>query len=252
MSDHVDGPRSIGDPAADLTDLFAFTSPENPARTVLAACVFPSAGEDAIFSNAVDYSIVVRRVTVAGVGNAAKFQPADDEIRFSFRFEVLKRDAAGKVIQRGVCTLPGGRELSLTVNDEKGASTPEGDFRVFAGLRSDPFYLAWDRRRAQAASQSAAARQRALHRGRARYAPRARSREGLVVRRDRRDRPDPATANPHRPSSRAASTGSDAPSRRTCGSTIPRCRGLTICATCGISRRRSRSRRSCSPCSCSA
>ena len=49
----------------------------------------------------------------------------------------------GNVVQRGVCTLPGGRELSLTVNDEKGASTPEGDVRVFAGLRSDPFYLAW-------------------------------------------------------------------------------------------------------------
>jgi Polyketide cyclase / dehydrase and lipid transport/Domain of unknown function (DUF4331) len=29
------------------------------------------------------------------------------------------------------------------VNDEKGASTPDGAFRVFAGLRSDPFYLAW-------------------------------------------------------------------------------------------------------------
>ena len=46
MSDHVDGPRSIGDPPADVTDLFAFTSPENPARTVLAMCVFPSAGEE--------------------------------------------------------------------------------------------------------------------------------------------------------------------------------------------------------------
>ena len=54
MSDHVDGPRSIGDPAADLTDLFAFTSPENRTRTVLAACVFPSAGENAFFSNIID------------------------------------------------------------------------------------------------------------------------------------------------------------------------------------------------------
>jgi hypothetical protein len=133
----------MGDPTADLTDLFAFTSPENPAHTVLAACVFPSAGEDAIFSNVIDHAIVVRRVSVAGVGNAAKFEPADDEIRFSFRFDVLKRDAAGKAIQRGVCTLPGGRKLSLTVNEEKGVSTPEGDVRVFAGLRSDPFYLAW-------------------------------------------------------------------------------------------------------------
>jgi hypothetical protein len=144
MSDHVDGPRSIGEPAGDVTDLFAFTSPENPARTVLAMCVFPSAGEDAIFSNAIDHSIAVRRVSVAGVGNAAKFKPADDETRFSFRFDVLQRDATGKVIQRGVCSLPDGRKLTLTVNDENGSSTPEGDVRVFAGLRSDPFYLAWD------------------------------------------------------------------------------------------------------------
>src|SRR5262245_4412881 len=144
MSDHVDGPRSIGDPPADVTDLFAFTSPENPGRSVLAMCVFPSAGEHAMFSNVIDYSIVVRHVAVAGVGNAAKFQPADEEIRFTCRFEVLQRDAAGNVTQRGRCTLPGGRTLALTVNDEKGARTPEGDVRVFAGLRSDPFYLAWD------------------------------------------------------------------------------------------------------------
>src|ERR1700730_8659168 len=125
MSDHSDGPRSIGEPAADLTDLFAFTSPENPDRTVLAACVFPSAGENAILSNAIDHSIVVRRVTVAGIGNAAKFEPADDEMRFSFRFGVLQRDVVGNVSQTGVCTLPDGRTLSLTVNDEKGAATPE-------------------------------------------------------------------------------------------------------------------------------
>ena len=143
MSDHVDGPRSIGEPAADLTDLFAFTSPANPARTVLAMCVFPSAGEDAIFSNVIDHSIVVRRVSVAGIGNAAKFHAANDEIRFTFRFDVLKRNGAEKAIQHGVCKLPDGRELSLTVNDESGSSTPEGDIRVFAGLRSDPFYLAW-------------------------------------------------------------------------------------------------------------
>src|SRR5262245_15174077 len=132
MSDHVDGPRQIGEPAADITDLFAFTSPENPARTVLAMCVFPSAGEDAIFSNVIDHAIAVRRVTVAGLGNAAKFQPANEELRFSFRFDILTHDAAGNVIQRGHCSLPDGRKLTLKVNDEKGASTPEGDVRVFA------------------------------------------------------------------------------------------------------------------------
>jgi hypothetical protein len=36
MSDHIDGPRQIGDPLADLIDLFAFASPENPSLTVTA------------------------------------------------------------------------------------------------------------------------------------------------------------------------------------------------------------------------
>ena len=48
MSDHIDGPRQVGDPAGDLSDLFAFTSPVNADRTVLALCVFPSAVEDGV------------------------------------------------------------------------------------------------------------------------------------------------------------------------------------------------------------
>lgn len=143
MSDHVDGPRQIGDPSADLTDLFAFTSPENPAHTVLAANVFPSAGVTAMFSNAVEYSIVVRRVTVAGVGDASSFKSGDKEYRFSFRFSVLEHGCDAKPIQRGTCTCPDGQKIEFVVNDEKGASTPDGAVRVFAGLRSDPFFLAW-------------------------------------------------------------------------------------------------------------
>jgi Polyketide cyclase / dehydrase and lipid transport/Domain of unknown function (DUF4331) len=145
MSDHIDGPRSIGDPVADITDLFAFTSPENPARTVVALNVFPGAGAEAIFSNALEHSIAIRRVTVAGTGEGAKFQASDQETRFSCRFGVLERGGPdAKPVQRGTCTLPDGRTLPLIVNDAKGAATPEGDFRVFAGLRSDPFYLAWN------------------------------------------------------------------------------------------------------------
>lgn len=144
MSDHVDGPRSIGDPAADLTDLFAFTSPADPARTVLAADVFPSAGEDASFSNAVDHSIVVRRASVLGLGNAASFRTQGPELRFRFRFGTLAHDPnGGRPLQRGTCTLPDGRELKVRVGDEKGATTPDGVYRVFAGPRSDPFFLAW-------------------------------------------------------------------------------------------------------------
>lgn len=144
MSDHIDGPRQIGDPSADLTDLFAFTSPENPSRTVLAANVFPTCGQNAIFSNAITHSIVVRRARVAGLGDSTKFETSDPEIRFSFRFDTLERTASDQhPIQRGTCTLPNGQTLRFVVNDEKGTSSPDGTFRVFAGLRSDPFILAW-------------------------------------------------------------------------------------------------------------
>jgi Polyketide cyclase / dehydrase and lipid transport/Domain of unknown function (DUF4331) len=135
MSDHIDGPRQIGDPSADLTDLFAFTSPENPSRTVLAANIFPTCGVDAIFSNAINHSIVVRRAKVTGLGDASKFETADPEIRFSCRFDALERGAADR--------MPDGQTVRFLVNDEKGVSTPDGTFRVFAGMRSDPFILAW-------------------------------------------------------------------------------------------------------------
>lgn len=144
MSDHVDGPRQIGDPASDLTDLFAFTSPADATRTVLAANVFPSAGTEAVFSNAIKHDIVVRRLTVAGLGDAAKFKVDDAEMRFSFKFDVLERVPAGaRRIQRGTCTMPDGQAVRFVVDDEKGASSPDGTYRVFAGLRSDPFFLAW-------------------------------------------------------------------------------------------------------------
>lgn len=144
MSDHVDGPRQIGDPSADITDLFAFTSPENPARTVLAMDLFPTCGQEAIFSNAITHSIVVRRAKVAGLGDNAKFETSDPEIRFSVVFDALERGSAGqRPVQRGTCTLPGGLTLRFTVGEESGASTPDGAFRVFAGMRSDPFILGW-------------------------------------------------------------------------------------------------------------
>src|SRR4029079_2644072 len=117
MSDHIDGPRSIGDPSIETTDLFCFMSPENPARTVFAADVFPSAGTSAVFTDAANHAIVARRVTISGVGDAAKFQAGDREIRFNFRFDRLEAKGGAKPIQRGTCTLPDGQTLRLVVND---------------------------------------------------------------------------------------------------------------------------------------
>ncbi|CDX19718.1 putative secreted protein [Mesorhizobium sp. SOD10] len=143
MSDHIDGPRQIGDPSVDLTDLFAFTSPEDPARMVFAVNAFPSAGATALFSNACDYTLSIRPAAVVGLGAASKFRTSSDEYRFTCRFEVLEPGPDGRPVQHGTCTLPGGQQLRFVVDDEDGATTDDGVFRIFAGLRSDPFLLAW-------------------------------------------------------------------------------------------------------------
>jgi len=140
MSDHIDGPRSIGDPPTDVTDLFAFISPENPDRVVFVANFFPFAGQRALFSNAADYNIIVRQVTQTGIGVEANFKPTGREIRFTCQFNNLEmREDGALADQKGTCTLPDGRSLSLTVGQESGVATSDNSVRVFAGLRSDPF-----------------------------------------------------------------------------------------------------------------
>ena len=51
MSDHFSGPAVIGDPAVDITDFYAFPSPDRPENLVLIMDVFPT-GDIAILSSA--------------------------------------------------------------------------------------------------------------------------------------------------------------------------------------------------------
>ena len=43
MSDHISGPRALADPIADITDVYAFPSPERPDRLVLVMNTLPFA-----------------------------------------------------------------------------------------------------------------------------------------------------------------------------------------------------------------
>jgi Domain of unknown function (DUF4331)/Polyketide cyclase / dehydrase and lipid transport len=148
MSDHIDGPRTIADPSIDLTDLFAFTQPSDAKRLVLIADVFPFAGETGVFSNAASYSIVVRRVRISGRGGQSNIEPFGQDIRFTFNFEVLSTATAiaanvSPKIQQGACTLPSGEVVPLVVGDENGSYSQDRSVRIFAGVRSDPFYIGW-------------------------------------------------------------------------------------------------------------
>ena len=57
MSDHFSGPRAMAHPHADITDVYAFPSPERPGNLVIAMNVHPNAPADAAFSDAMDFQL---------------------------------------------------------------------------------------------------------------------------------------------------------------------------------------------------
>ena len=80
MSHHISGPRAMAEPFADITDLYAFPSPEHPGRLVLVLNTLPFAAPSAVFSDGLIYRFRLRPLTAAGRGDATRFAAAGDEI----------------------------------------------------------------------------------------------------------------------------------------------------------------------------
>jgi len=142
MSDHFSGPRAIAGPAGDITDVYAFPSPERPGHLVLVLDVLPDAHADSHFSEAIVCRLRLRPVTIAGTGAATAFPFAgeDQELVYSCHFEAPRQGEVGMAqVQEGWCVAPSGETIRFRVHDEKGASS-EG-LRVYAGLRAEPFFL---------------------------------------------------------------------------------------------------------------
>jgi hypothetical protein len=127
-SDHLDGPRAIADPQADITDVFAFTSPENARRVVLAMTLVPFAPSAATFSPHVDYVFRVRQVTAP---QPLTLDPTPLDVTCTFV------DGDGGA-QTATCSGPGGMRGQALVGSAAGGS---GAMRVFAGRRADPAFF---------------------------------------------------------------------------------------------------------------
>ena len=63
MSDHFSGPMVMGDPSVDITDFYAFPSPERPGNVVLIMDVFPMATAQSCFSDVVTHRFRLRPLT---------------------------------------------------------------------------------------------------------------------------------------------------------------------------------------------
>lgn len=139
MSDHASGPRAFADPVVDITDMYAFPSPQRSAVLVLVLNVFPFAGTTALFSDAVEYRFRIRPATVARTETGSPFSIAEKEYTIGCRFAVPAPRDGDVPVQEGTCSTSSGQTVRFAVNDESGAQA-EG-LRVFAGVRMDPFFF---------------------------------------------------------------------------------------------------------------
>jgi Domain of unknown function (DUF4331) len=138
MSDHISGPRALAEPIADITDVYAFPSPERPGHLVLVQNTLPFARPAALFSDGLVYRFRLRPLAAGGPSDQAPFAVAEEE----FVFDCVFSDPAagdGALGQEGVCTAPTGDPVTFRVNDEQGGSGHH--VRVFAGPRWDPFIM---------------------------------------------------------------------------------------------------------------
>jgi len=144
MSDHISGPRALADPIADITDFYAFPSPESPDRVVLVLNTLPMAKPSDLFSAGLLYRFRMRPLSSPSVDDGWVFVPGDEEVVLDCVFDVpehVTNPATGTPDheQRGGCVTPRGDTLAFRVNDDEGG-TARG-MRVFAGVRWDPFIM---------------------------------------------------------------------------------------------------------------
>src|SRR5919107_2201771 len=120
MSDHISGPRALGEPIADITDVYAFPSPARPGQLVLVMNTLPFASPSARFSDGLIYRFRVRPLTVAAGTGPVPFFVSAQEFVFDCGFSApVDENGTSGPAQEGTCTTPAGDTLIFRVNDEQ-------------------------------------------------------------------------------------------------------------------------------------
>ena len=140
MSDHISGPRALAEPIADITDVYAFPSPDRPGHLVLVVNTLPFAKPSDALSEGLIYRFRLRPLTANAGHDQAPFAVGSSEFVFDCVFGTPAATGPGSAVEQdGTCTTPTGNTVSFRVNDEHGGSA--NGMRVFAGPRWDPFLM---------------------------------------------------------------------------------------------------------------
>jgi hypothetical protein len=128
-ADHADGTVAAMDPAADITDLYAWVSPDG-AKTYLVMDVFPFA-----------------HATATDAGPVSKFS---NTVQYVFHTTSQATYLAAATPLNVICTFDAAQAISCWAGAEyvhgdpsntSGLVNSSGKLRVFAGLRDDPFFF---------------------------------------------------------------------------------------------------------------
>ena len=130
MSDHFSGPAVMGDPSVDITDFYAFPSPERPGNLVLIMDVFPMANSQSFFSDVLTHRFRLRPLTRSG----SDITHGAVEYTIDVSFNDVPE---GSSVQKGTIVTSDGPKASFVV----GEPFEQDGMRVFAGLVSDPFFM---------------------------------------------------------------------------------------------------------------
>jgi hypothetical protein len=136
VSDHISGPRALAEPAADITDFYAFASPERPGHLSMVLNTRPFAETSDVFSDALIYRFRLRPLAIRETASRVPFTVSEEEFAFDCAF--AGPTSRGLVIeQEGDCRLPSGETVPVRL----GEVSEQDGVRVFAGARWDPFIM---------------------------------------------------------------------------------------------------------------
>jgi len=123
-ADHIDGPQAAADPAADITDAFAWMTPD-ASKVILVMDLTRNADLGSKFSDSVQY--VFHTTSSASFGGTAS---ADVPVICQFDPQ-----------QRVACWAGDAAYVTGDASSLSGITSSNGRLRVFTGLRNDPFFF---------------------------------------------------------------------------------------------------------------
>jgi hypothetical protein len=133
-SDHIDGPVTTSHRVADLTDLFAFPTPHQANSLTIILDAYPLVPATGHFTDKVNYTIYIRKAGINGSAETSVFASSEEtSIQCTFVTPELTED------HRVSCKTPNG----LSSVNNYGVVTEQGgnDFRLYSGMRADPFFF---------------------------------------------------------------------------------------------------------------